>query len=410
MASADIAYQQTVGRIRATVTSALLRDFVGAGSWDKADMQAFLTRAVPISRGGQLATGQATNAYMRSLVGQTVPLDTSAINAGLRGVPPAEVYARPYKEVWQKLGAGASLPDAVSAGTNRLANITKTDMQLAKVHSAQDYISNADGIYGYKRQAHGESCSYCLLASTQAYHSDALLPLHGGCSCNVIPITDPGEFSTFTNSDTLANTAPIASPHSELGATFPNETAFPTANVDELGQWANSDSIAAIKGADGPTLAMSNTSLDPGVRAVADYIDEGYDAMNETLRGLPGSWSDPYFDRRIADLTRYIDTATTTTHDMTVWRGMATSMNPEVGSLVTDGAFMSTSVSQEIALEFSSAQKGCLWKILVPKGTKAINVSTQEAELLIQRGSSLRVLSTGKFGDRPLITAIVEQG
>jgi hypothetical protein len=49
---------------------------------------------------------------------------------------------------------------------------------------------------GYRRVLEGAySCGLCILASTQRYHKQDLMPVHPGCDCSVAPIIgtqDPG--------------------------------------------------------------------------------------------------------------------------------------------------------------------------------------------------------------------------
>jgi hypothetical protein len=72
-----------------------------------------------------------------------------------------------------------------------------TDLQLAKTHSSRFVLGGKDHVVGYRRVLEGrKSCGLCIVASTQRYHKDDLMPIHGHCDCGVEPIfgdADPGQ-------------------------------------------------------------------------------------------------------------------------------------------------------------------------------------------------------------------------
>ena len=119
----------------------------------------------------------------------------------LRGQPPDVVYKRPFKEIEWKLSQGKTLGEALDAGARRFWDIVNTDLQLSKTHATRDYLGRAsedpgNQIVGFRRVPRsGATCALCLLASTQRYHSFALMPIHPNCRCGVAPIVgteDPG--------------------------------------------------------------------------------------------------------------------------------------------------------------------------------------------------------------------------
>ena len=291
----DLAYERATSHIRSTVRNTLVNDFNTAGAWRDADLAAFLKRAVPITTGGQRATSQVTATYLRSLLNQSIPWNPNdLISDGIRGIPPAEIYTRPYHEVWSRLAEGNALPEAVQAGAQRLSSIVNTDMELAKVRTSEQMLTNADGVYGYRRTVNGlHPCDRCLSASTQAYHNGNLMPIHSNCSCSVAPITDPLEMGSMTNAYTLGKSGPIASPSSELGQAFNEGDLFPNPHAMELPQFADDraadyleqetfsgltdDGIMAARGALSPHMA-------DGVRGLESYIGPNYQTINMSLR------------------------------------------------------------------------------------------------------------------------------
>lgn len=71
---------------------------------------------------------------------------------------------------------------------------TATD-ELGKPPSPPGSGSHGHGIVGWRRVTEPGACEFCLLASTQRYHTKDLHPLHEHCRCSVAPVVglkDPG--------------------------------------------------------------------------------------------------------------------------------------------------------------------------------------------------------------------------
>lgn len=191
----EAAYTARVKAIRARVEAFATAQFT-AGQYRDADLERFVGLVVPVVLAGQRQVSAVTDAYLArqlsDLLGRRVP-PVGALKAYPRGVDPVDVYARPFVTVRTKLSEGMAFDGAKSAGLARLVDITRTDMQLAKTHTAREAFSNADGITGYSRVLSGNvSCALCYVASTQRYSREDLLPIHPGCDCSVEPIM--GEF------------------------------------------------------------------------------------------------------------------------------------------------------------------------------------------------------------------------
>lgn len=181
----DAAYVAQVKAIRARVEAFALARFA-AGQHRDADLVRFVASVVPVVLAGRKQVSSLTDAYLSRMLGVRPlgPIDTDA----LRGVDVREVYARPYVTVRTKLAEGLTYDAAISAGVARLADITLSDMQLAKTHTAKARFAGAP-IERYRRTLTGDkNCALCYLASTQTYAKADLLPIHPGCDCGVEPI------------------------------------------------------------------------------------------------------------------------------------------------------------------------------------------------------------------------------
>ena len=104
-------------------------------------------------------------------------------------------------------------------------------------------------------------------------------------------------------------------------------------------------------------------------------------------------------------------------NDLTVYRGIRSRgifTKDIVGKTITDNAFMSTSIDPLTARHFSDAQMNNTVKMVLPEGTKAIytdglikplktsfgNNFSREHEMLLPRGSSMKILEKKTYNDK----------
>lgn len=172
----------------------------------QAQMAAFLARIKPMAIGAQQAMASLVVAQLDSQMpgsGITVPPEAVTGALALRGVDEDEMYARVLKTIEKALDRGRSMQQALDEGRRRFDSLVRTNLQLAKTHTAQAFLSRAVespryGIVGYRRTLSNNPnhCALCLLATTQRYHAEDLQPMHPGCGCGVAPIMgaqDPGQ-------------------------------------------------------------------------------------------------------------------------------------------------------------------------------------------------------------------------
>jgi hypothetical protein len=197
-----VAFNTAEAKIRAHLVAYVLGLFGGLGSWRDRDRDRFAAQVAPVVAGAQRQVASLMDAYLTALLSDmrgTRGRPTGAIPdvSRLRGVDPLEVYGRPFVDVWAELADGRDLSQALAAGRLRAEQITTTDLQLAKTHTARARLEDDPNVVGYRRVLTGsQSCGLCVVASTQRYHRSGLLPIHPGCDCGVAPIvgdTDPGQ-------------------------------------------------------------------------------------------------------------------------------------------------------------------------------------------------------------------------
>ncbi|WP_327725733.1 hypothetical protein [Streptomyces europaeiscabiei] len=185
--------------LRDRLITFVLSAFESLGSYRDADAAAFIERVVPTVLAAQQTVGQITDAYLSAMVSDM--LGTAAAPAGvqldeaLRGVPPEEVYRRPFVTAYTALSEGKSYAQAISEGRTRLLSITETDLQLARTHAARQSMERG-GVRFFRRRLTGaKNCGLCVISSTQRYRVENLMPIHPGCDCKVDPLPsnrDPG--------------------------------------------------------------------------------------------------------------------------------------------------------------------------------------------------------------------------
>ncbi|MFD8315886.1 hypothetical protein [Kitasatospora purpeofusca] len=186
--------------------STLAGRWAGLGTWRDADVTRFQRQTLPALEAGQRTIASLTATYLeqmhREVLGVASPrvdLDledvTGAATRG--GVDPADVYRRPFKVVWKALEDGVPFDAARDRGAARLETLAKTDLQLARTRTVRLVTAQQPAVTYVVRELRGEfDCALCLIASTQRYRKEDLLPIHPGCDCGVRIITateDPGQ-------------------------------------------------------------------------------------------------------------------------------------------------------------------------------------------------------------------------
>ena len=199
-----LTYRDQTAALRARIVRFVEARWRSMSSWRDADIDRFVAAVLPIVEGGQRTIAALTDAYLAAL--ETAVTGAAVAPVGinprtvtslaLRGVEGRDLYHRAGVTVWTALDRGTPLPAATQQGMQRAVSIATTTLQLAKTHTSRSIIAENANVAGYRRVLEGpKTCALCAVASTQRYHSEELMPIHGGCDCGVAPIfgdTDPG--------------------------------------------------------------------------------------------------------------------------------------------------------------------------------------------------------------------------
>lgn len=205
VATVSAAYQAASERERDRVIAYLERLWLGLPDYYDATMSRFVATIVPAMEGAQRQAAVATDAYLARVESLTlgratqpvgVALDVSTTEA-MRGVAAEEVWHRPAKEVYRSLDQGLDVVGAGQRGLARARSLATTNLELAHTHAARHCLNRRDTVVGYRRVTRGGvSCALCLIAATQRYRKQNLMPIHPGCHCKVHAIHaghDPGQ-------------------------------------------------------------------------------------------------------------------------------------------------------------------------------------------------------------------------
>lgn len=200
----DQRYGSSVRGVWTNVLGRVGQSFSGLGSWRDSDVRRFQRQALPVVLAGERQVAALTTSYLEQLYRDFADdthrhgLDMDSVTGkALRGVDPAEVYRRPFKDLWTALSDDEPLDVAVERGANRLETLVKTDLQLARTHTVRAVAADMPRFQYTVRELQGEyDCALCIVASTQRYHKTDLAPIHPGCDCLVKTVTaeyDPGQ-------------------------------------------------------------------------------------------------------------------------------------------------------------------------------------------------------------------------
>ena len=215
-------------RVRAALEQWINRWFAASDEFRDADRDRFVRDFMPVALGAQqtsaLTMWTFQDQMLADITGDTrsaEPLDVSTVTGeALRGVPSETVYARPFAEIWRvlaeqeadrqelleearaagepvdeveaRLAEEKPLTKAVAAGERRARLLGVTDLELAEREAARQILTtDPRAPRFYQRVLTGdENCGMCIVASTQRYRREELLPIHPGCDCVVQPLPD----------------------------------------------------------------------------------------------------------------------------------------------------------------------------------------------------------------------------
>lgn len=197
------AYTTTTVAVRARVEMSVRGAWSGLDAWRTPDISRFARQVAPVVTGGQRQIAALTDGYLAAMTAaklgrpyRPTGIPKSTIGAIRGDVTPIDVYERTGPTVWTALSRGYTIDEAAGQGLGRALIAVATDLQLAKTFATRYALERNDNVVGYRRVPDGAACDLCLLASTQRYHVEDLMPIHDRCACDVEPLFgehDPGQ-------------------------------------------------------------------------------------------------------------------------------------------------------------------------------------------------------------------------
>lgn len=207
------AYELRIKQVRAQVVAFVEAAWRALSSWRDGDIDLFVSQVVPVVVGGQQQIAALTTAYLaqQRATALGVPFrpfpvrPADVVGAAVRnGTQPDEVYRRAGVQVWRDLADGRTLDEAVDHGLFRATQAAETDLQLSKTHTSRAALHADAAVTGFERVLTGtENCGLCVIASTQRYFKEDLLPLHPSCDCAVRALYGDDALSQVLNRDLL---------------------------------------------------------------------------------------------------------------------------------------------------------------------------------------------------------------
>lgn len=184
------AHREAQTRIRNGTARAVGQVWKELGSYDRSDVGRYVLAVVPIIEGGKRQAVATANSFIGRSVEKPPPLiPADEIARDVRnGVSEAEVQRRPFVATWTALKDDKPWSKAVDEGLTYAVQAASTDVALAMRDALRASMLAEPTIWGYKRVPSATACSYCVLASSQMYQSETLLPLHAHCHCGVDPV------------------------------------------------------------------------------------------------------------------------------------------------------------------------------------------------------------------------------
>lgn len=183
------------------------------GWYDNAAVTNLAKEIAQAVTGAQKVAAQVTDAYVTRVsglvtgktIGAAGQIDVSRLR---KGTTPERAYARLAKEYRFLVSEKRPVEQALTAVQSRASAMIHTDVQLADRQQWTESFRK-QGITGYRRILHPElshvtgTCGLCIAAADREYHVDRLMPIHVGCHCGVLPITDAHDPGLQLNKEDL---------------------------------------------------------------------------------------------------------------------------------------------------------------------------------------------------------------
>jgi hypothetical protein len=237
------AYAARTDQLSRDTATAVLAVYAGENFWSAASASAVAEQAADLSNTANLFAAGLASQYLghvlSSTVGSVVAIPNLPLPPIRNGVALEDVFDRPMKLFRRKVSEGMEPAAAFDMAMRLAAALVDGNIRLAKRDETAQILSRLPaelGVTGYRRVVHPElsetgSCGLCIVASDVVYHKAQLMPLHGHCKCEVVPIigdVDPGN---------SLNNLELGHFYSAAGSTDGRALKETRVQVNEHGEW-----------------------------------------------------------------------------------------------------------------------------------------------------------------------------
>jgi hypothetical protein len=190
---------------------AILAMYAGVNFYDRHAVEEVAEAAAETSNTAAILAAGLMSQYLATVtstvVAEDLPTPAVLLPPLRNGADMRLVYQRPIKLFRRQVAKGTPPAEAYRQAMHAAATLTETNNTLAMRQASQialSQLATEANITGYRRILRPElaktgSCGLCIAASDQVYKRADLLPMHGGCNCDVLPIVgaaggtgDPG--------------------------------------------------------------------------------------------------------------------------------------------------------------------------------------------------------------------------
>lgn len=124
------------------------------------------------------------------------------------GTNALDVYSRPAEVYLYAISQGKTDAEALKLALARVESLAVMDTALAERDMTSRVWSASKTVIGYRRLIHPEwsvsgTCGLCVVAATNFYSTDELMPLHHRCKCTSSPVTKGHDFGLKLNEHDL---------------------------------------------------------------------------------------------------------------------------------------------------------------------------------------------------------------
>lgn len=181
--------------------AAILALYAGVNFYDRLAVDEVAEAAADASNTAALLAAGLMAQYLATVTstmsGEDLPSPSVLLPPLRNGADMRRVFQRPMKLFRRQVAKGVPAAEAFKQAMTLAASITETNNTLAMREASRLTLSalgEQAGVTGYRRVLRPElaktglSCGLCIVASDRVYKKAQLMPMHGGCNCDVLPI------------------------------------------------------------------------------------------------------------------------------------------------------------------------------------------------------------------------------